>query len=336
MPAMNMIQAVNSALDSCLEKNDKVCIFGEDVGYFGGVFRCTDGLQKKYGTHRVFDTPLSEGGIVSIAIGMGINGLRPVAEIQFSDYIWPAFDQITNELAKLRYRSAGEYWAPVTIRTPCGGGIKGGHYHSQSPEAYFTQTPGLKVVMPSNPYDIKGLLISSIEDDDPVIFFEPKRLYNGPFDGDHTASLSKWDDHPKGDVPDDYYKIPIGKASVVQSGSDVTVLAWGTMVHVAQAAINDSPVDAELIDLRTLVPLDIEAIVSSVSKTGRCIIIHEAPFTGGYGGEVSSLVQERCFYHLQSPIKRVTGWDTPFPHTLEWSYLPSQERIKDALEESME
>ena len=336
MPSMNMIQAVNSALDSCLERDENVCIFGEDVGYFGGVFRCTDGLQKKYGTHRVFDTPLSEGGIVSIAIGMGINGLRPVAEIQFSDYIWPAFDQITNELAKLRYRSAGEYWAPVTIRTPSGGGIKGGHYHSQSPEAYFTQTPGLKVVMPSNPYDIKGLLISSIEDDDPVIFFEPKRLYNGPFDGDDKAALYKWDGHPKGDVPNDYYTIPLGKASVVQSGRDVTVLTWGTMVHVAQAAINDSAVDAELIDLRTLVPLDIETIVSSVSKTGRCIIIHEAPFTGGYGGEISSLVQERCFYHLQTPIKRVTGWDTPFPHTLEWSYLPSQERIKDALEESME
>ena len=182
MSQMNIIQSVNSALDIILEKDSNVCIFGQDVGYFGGVFRCTDGLQKKYGKHRVFDTPLSEGGILSTAIGMGINGLRPVAEIQFSDYIFPAFDQITNELAKLRYRSGGEYWAPVTVRTPCGGGIRGGHYHSQSPEAYFTHTPGLKVVIPSNPHDTKGLLITSIEDDDPVIFFEPKRLYNGPFD----------------------------------------------------------------------------------------------------------------------------------------------------------
>ena len=247
MSQMNIIQSVNSALDIILEKDPNVCIFGQDVGYFGGVFRCTDGLQKKYGKHRVFDTPLSEGGILSTAIGMGINGLRPVAEIQFSDYIFPAFDQITNELAKLRYRSGGEYWAPVTVRTPCGGGIRGGHYHSQSPEAYFTHTPGLKVVIPSNPHDTKGLLITSIEDDDPVIFFEPKRLYNGPFDGDHKKAALKWDTHPKGEVPEDYYSIPFGKAAIERPGNQVTVLAYGTMVHVAREAAESSGIDAEVI-----------------------------------------------------------------------------------------
>ncbi len=284
MAQMNIVQAVNSALDTLLERDENVVIFGEDVGYFGGVFRCTDGLQAKHGLHRVFDTPLSEGGIASIAIGMGINGLRPVAEIQFSDYIFPAFDQITNELAKLRYRSGGEYWAPVTFRTPCGGGIRGGHYHSQSPEVYFTHTPGLKVVVVSNPYDAKGLLTTAVEDDDPVIFFEPKRLYNGPFDGNHTAAAKKWDTHPGGEVPEDYYRIPLGEAKVVAQGDDVTLLAWGTMVHVAQAAAARSPTSCEVIDLRSLLPLDLEAIVASVQKTGRCVVVHEAPRTSGYGG----------------------------------------------------
>lgn len=336
MVQMNIIQAVNSALHNMFERDETVVSFGEDAGFYGGVFRCTAGLQEKFGKHRSFDTPLAEGGIVGIAIGMGMNGLRPVAEIQFADYIFPGFDQITNELAKLRYRSGGEYSAPVTIRTPCGGGIKGGHYHSQSPEAYFTHTPGLKVVICSNPYDAKGLLISSIECNDPVIFFEPKRLYNGPFDGDHTAAMVKWDNHPKGDVPEEYYSIPLGKAEIARPGKEVTILCYGTMVHVATAAAENSGIDAEVIDLRSLVPLDIDAIEDSVKKTGRCVIVHEAPRTSGFGAELMSQVQERCFWHLEAPIQRVTGWDTPYPHSLEWDYFPSQARITEAMRATME
>ena len=336
MVQMNIIQAVNSALHNMFERDETVVSFGEDAGFYGGVFRCTAGLQEKFGKHRSFDTPLAEGGIVGIAIGMGMNGLRPVAEIQFADYIFPGFDQITNELAKLRYRSGGEYSAPVTIRTPCGGGIKGGHYHSQSPEAYFTHTPGLKVVICSNPYDAKGLLISSIECNDPVIFFEPKRLYNGPFDGEHTAAMVKWDNHPKGDVPEEYYSIPLGKAEIARPGKEVTILCYGTMVHVATAAAENSGIDAEVIDLRSLVPLDIDAIEDSVKKTGRCVIVHEAPRTSGFGAELMSQVQERCFWHLEAPIQRVTGWDTPYPHSLEWDYFPSQARITEAMRATME
>ena len=336
MAQMNIIQAVNSALHNMFERDETVVSFGEDAGFYGGVFRCTAGLQEKFGKHRSFDTPLAEGGIVGIAIGMGMNGLRPVAEIQFADYIFPGFDQITNELAKLRYRSGGEYSAPVTIRTPCGGGIKGGHYHSQSPEAYFTHTPGLKVVICSNPYDAKGLLISSIECNDPVIFFEPKRLYNGPFDGDHTAAMVKWDSHPKGEVPEEYYSIPLGKAEIARPGKEVTILCYGTMVHVATAAAENSGIDAEVIDLRSLVPLDIDAIEDSVKKTGRCVIVHEAPRTSGFGAELMAQVQERCFWHLESPIQRVTGWDTPYPHSLEWDYFPSQARITEAIRATME
>ena len=331
MAKMNMVQAINSALDVCMDRDQDVLCLGEDVGYFGGVFRCTAGLQEKYGQHRVLDTPIAEAGIVAAAIGMGVNGLRPVAEIQFADYIYPAFDQIVSELARLRYRSGGEFWAPVTIRSPCGGGIRGGQTHSQSPEGIFTHVCGLKVVMPSNPYDAKGLLISAIEDDDPVIFFEPKRCYNGPFSGDPHKVAEAWQDHDKGEVPEVYYNIPIGEASVLRSGEDVTVLTYGTMVHVAAAAIEVSGVDAELIDLRTLLPLDLETIAESVQKTRRCVVIHEATRTGGYGAELISEIQEECFWHLEAPIKRVTGWDTPYPHAFEWDYFPSQDRIIKAL-----
>jgi 2-oxoisovalerate dehydrogenase E1 component beta subunit len=327
---MNIIQAVNSGLDAMLARDESVCVFGEDSGYFGGVFRATEGLQQKYGRHRVFDTPLAEGGILATAVGMGINGLRPVPEIQFADYIYPGFDQITNELAKLRYRSGGEWFAPVTIRTPCGGGIRGAHYHSQSPEAYFTHTAGLYVVMPSNPHDAKGLLISSIESDDPVLFFEPKRLYRGPFDGDPHHVLT-WSGAPGGDVPTDYFQTPLGKAVIAREGSDVTVVAWGTMVHVARAAIAESEIDAELIDLRTLIPMDLETVARSVRKTGRLVVVHEAPRTSGFGAEVVAMVQEECFYHLEAPITRVTGWDTPFPHAQEWEYMPSRQRIAEAM-----
>jgi len=331
---MNMIQAIRSALEVMLERDPSVCVFGEDVGYFGGVFRATLGLQQRFGPRRVFDTPLAEGGIVGVAIGMAMNGLRPVPEIQFSDYMYPAFDQITNELAKLRYRSGGEWTAPLTIRTPCGGGIRGGMYHSQSPEAYYTHTPGLCVVMPSNPYDAKGLLVSSIESDDPVVFFEPKRLYRGPFDG-HTERVPPWRDQPSAEVPEGHYRVPLGKAEVVRPGEAATVVAWGTMVHVARAAIEESHTDAELIDLRTLVPLDLETICASVEKTGRCIVVHEAPRTGGFGAEVAALVQQHCFWSLEAPIERVTGWDTPFPHAQESLYLPSRERITQAVQRAL-
>ena len=330
MSTMNMIQAIRSGLEVMLERDPNVCVFGEDVGYFGGVFRATQGLQQRFGTRRVFDTPLAEGGIIAAAIGMGLNGLRPVPEIQFSDYMYPAFDQITNELAKLRYRSSGEWTAPLTIRTPCGGGIRGGLFHSQSPEAYYTHTPGLVVVMPSNPYDAKGLLVSSIESDDPVIFFEPKRLYRGPFDG-QVEHVPPWREQPSAEVPEGHYCVPLGKANVVRKGDEVTVIAWGTMVHVAHAAIEELGVDAELVDLRTLVPLDLETITASVAKTGRCVVVHEAPRTSGFGAEIVALLQQHCFYHLEAPIERVTGWDTPFPHAQEWQYMPSRDRIAQAV-----
>ncbi|MFB3076855.1 MAG: alpha-ketoacid dehydrogenase subunit beta, partial [Lysobacterales bacterium] len=240
MATMNMVQAINSAQEVMLERDRNVVIFGEDVGYFGGVFNCTEGLQKKFGKERVFDTPIAEGGIVAIAIGMGVNGMRPVAEIQFSDYIYPGFDQIVSEAARLRYRSGGEYWAPITIRTPCGGGIRGGQTHSQSPEGIFTHVSGIKVIMPSNPYDAKGLLISAIEDDDPVVFFEPKRLYNGPFDGDPNKPARAWSDHAMGEVPAGHYTVPIGKAEIVRAGTEVTLITYGTLVHVALAATETS------------------------------------------------------------------------------------------------
>ena len=277
MTQMNMIKALNSALEVQLEKDKNVVIFGEDVGFFGGVFRVTDGLQKKFGEHRVFDSPLAEGGIAAIAMGMGLNGLRPVAEIQFADYIFPAYDQIVNEIAKVRHRSGGEFTAPLTFRTPAGGGIKGGHHHSQSPESQFTHTPGLKVVYCSNPNNAKGLLTSAIECNDPVIFFEPKRCYRGPFYGD-PHNVPTWKGHEDGDVPDEYYSIPLEEARVVREGSACTVIAWGTMVHVAQKGIEESGIDAELIDLQTLLPWDRDTVVSSVKKTGRLFVLD-----GGWG-----------------------------------------------------
>src|SRR5690348_14203930 len=257
MATMSMIQALNSALDVKLCQDPDVLIFGQDVGYFGGVFRVTEGLQKKHGEKRCFDTPISEGGIIASAIGMGAYGLRPVAEIQFADYILPAFDQLVSEAARLRYRSSGEFWAPITVRAPYGGGIFGGQTHSQSPEALFAHVTGLCTVIPSNPYDAKGLLIAAIESNDPVVFLEPKRLYNGPFDGHYDRQVKTWADHPKADVPGGRYAVPLGKADIVREGGAVTVLAYGTMVHVAQSAIEEGDIDAELIDLRSIVPLDV-------------------------------------------------------------------------------
>ncbi len=336
MAHMNMVQAINSAMDIMLERDPRVVIMGEDIGFFGGVFRCTDGLQRKYGEQRVLDTPIAEGGIVAAAIGMGVNGLKPVAEIQFADYIYPAFDQVVSELARLRYRTAGEFSAAVTIRTPCGGGIRGGQTHSQSPEGIFTHVCGIKVVMPSNPYDAKGLLISSIEDEDPVVFFEPKRIYNGPFDGDPHKPAVPWSSHPRGEVPDGYYSVPIGKSVVVRPGNDVTLIAYGTMVHVAEAAVRVAGVDAEIIDVRTMAPLDVDTLCTSVCKTGRCVVVHEATRFSGYGAELVATVQEACFWRLEAPILRVTGWDTPYPHAFEWEYFPGPQRIAAALHKVMQ
>ena len=332
---MNMIQAINSAMDLMMDRDPDIIVMGEDVGYFGGVFRATAGLQAKYGTRRVFDTPITECGIIGVAVGMGAYGLRPVPEIQFADYIYPALDQLVSEAARLRYRSDGEFTSPITVRSPFGGGIFGGQTHSQSPEGIFTHVSGIKTVIPSTPYDAKGLLIAAIEDNDPTIFFEPKRIYNGPFDGHWDKPTQNWSQHPAGDVPTGYYKIDLGKAKIVRAGDALTVLAYGTMVHVALAAIQEAGVDAEVIDLRTLVPLDIQTIEASVKKTGRCMIVHEATRTSGFGAELSALVQERCFYHLEAPIERVTGFDTPYPHSLEWAYFPGPVRIGEALKKIM-
>jgi 2-oxoisovalerate dehydrogenase E1 component beta subunit len=328
---MNMIEAINSAMDVMLARDPAVVVLGEDVGYFGGVFRATAGLQQKYGKTRVFDTPINECGIVGVAVGMGAYGLRPVPEIQFADYIYPGLDQLVSEAARLRYRSAGDFIAPITVRSPFGGGIFGGQTHSQSPESMFTHVCGLKTVIPSNPYDAKGLLIAAIEDDDPVIFFEPKRIYNGPFSGYYDRPVEPWAKHAASAVPEGYYRIELGKAATVRSGEALTILTYGTMVHVAMAVVADLGVDAEVIDLRTLMPLDIEAIEASVRKTGRCLIIHEATRTSGFGAELAALVQERCFYHLEAPVERVTGFDTPYPHSLEWAYFPGPIRIATAL-----
>ncbi|MCL4127912.1 UNVERIFIED_CONTAM: hypothetical protein GTU68_049847 [Idotea baltica] len=317
---MTMIEALRDAMDVKLTQDPKVLVFGEDVGYFGGVFRCTAGLQAKHGENRVFDTPINESAIVGMAVGMAAQGMRPCVEVQFADYMFPAYDQITQEAARLRHRSNEMFTCPLVVRMPTGGGIFGGQTHSQSPEALFTHVAGLKVVIPSTPYDAKGLLIASIEDPDPVIFLEPKRLYNDP----------------AGEVPDGHYSIDIGKADVRREGSDVTVLAYGTMVYVAEAAVGQSGIDAEIIDLRSLLPLDLDTIKASVEKTGRCVVIHEATRTSGFGGELIAEVQEACFWHLKSPLQRVTGWDAPYPHATEWDYFPGPDRVTRALQKSME
>ena len=336
MARMTMIQALNSAMDNAMECDDNVVVFGEDAGYFGGVFRCTAGLQEKYGKSRCFDAPISESGIVGTAVGMAAYGLRPCVEIQFADYMFPGYDQITQEAARIRYRSANDFTVPMVVRMPTGGGIFGGQTHSQSPETLFAHVAGLKTVIPSNPYDAKGLLITAIEDEDPVMFLEPKRLYNGPFDGHHDRPVTPWSKHDLGDVPEDHYTVPLGKAAIRREGSDVTVLAYGTMVYVAEAAAEETGVDAEIIDLRTILPLDFETIEESVKKTGRCVIVHEATKTCGFGSELMSVVMEGCFYHLEAPVIRVTGYDTPYPHAHEWAYFPGPARVGEALKKVME
>jgi 2-oxoisovalerate dehydrogenase E1 component beta subunit len=318
MPILNIIQAVNDALRIEMRRDPKVVVLGEDVGKFGGVFRATSGLYEEFGPDRVMDTPLAEAGIIGAAIGMALYGLKPVPEIQFADFIYPAYDQIVNELAKFRYRSGGQYTAPVVIRTPYGGGIRGGHYHSQSPEAYFAHTPGLKVVIPSTPYDAKGLLLSAIRGEDPVIFMEPKRVYRAA----------------KGEVPEGDYTIPLGEAKIVRPGSQLTVLCYGAMVHTVLEATQKAEAegfDPEVIDLRTLTPLDSETVLESVKKTGRVVIAHEAPKTCGYGAELAALIAEKALTSLEAPIARVAGFDTPFPYTLENEYLPSPDRVALAI-----
>lgn len=333
---MTMIQAIRSAMDVAMDRDDNVVVFGEDVGFFGGVFRCTQGLQEKYGRHRCFDAPISESGIIGAAIGMATYGLRPCVEIQFADYVYPGYDQIVSEAARIRYRSNKDFTVPMVVRMPTGGGIFGGQTHSQSPEAIFAHVAGIKTVIPSNPYDAKGLLIASIEDDDPVMFLEPKRLYNGPFDGHHERPVTPWSKHPLGEVPDDHYTVPLGRAAIRREGAEVTILVYGTMVYVAEAAAEETGVDAEIIDLRTLLPLDMETIENSVKKTGRCVIVHEATRTCGYGAELAAIVAENCFYHLEAPVIRVTGYDTPYPHAHEWDYFPGPKRVGAALKKVME
>jgi 2-oxoisovalerate dehydrogenase E1 component beta subunit len=321
MPVWNIIQAVNDALRIEMRRDPRVVVLGEDVGKFGGVFRATTGLYDEFGPDRVFDTPLAEAGIIGSAIGMALYGLRPVPEIQFADFIYPAYDQIVNELAKFRYRSGGQYPCPVVIRTPYGGGIRGGHYHSQSPEAYFVHTPGLKVVIPSNPYDAKGLLLSAMRGEDPVIFMEPKRVYRAA----------------KGEVPEGDYTVPLSQAKVVREGQQLTVLCYGAMVHTcveaAQLAEKDG-FDPEIIDLRTLLPLDTETVLASVRKTGRVVIAHEAPKTCGFGAELAALIAEKALLSLEAPIARVAGFDTPFPYTLENEYMPSPDRVALAIKQT--
>jgi len=335
MTRMTMIEAIQNAQDIAMGRDKHVVVFGQDVGYFGGVFRCTAGLQEKYGKSRCFDTPISELGIVGSAVGMAAYGLKPCVEIQFADYMYPAYDQIVSEAARLRYRSGGEFTCPMVIRMPTGGGIYGAQTHSQSPEALFTHVAGIKTVMPSTPSDAKGLLLAAIEDPDPVIFLEPKRIYNGPFDGYHDRPSVSWKKHELSEVDEDYYTVPLGEAAIRRSGNAVTILTYGTMVYAALAAVEESGIDAEVIDLRTLLPLDIDTITKSVSKTGRCVIVHEATLTSGFGAELAAQIMSHCFYHIEAPIQRVAGWDTPYPHAQEWDYFPGPKRIVDALNEVM-
>jgi pyruvate dehydrogenase E1 component beta subunit len=323
MATMNIIQAVNSALHIEMARESKVVVLGEDVGKFGGVFRATSGLYDQYGPDRVIDTPLAEGGIIGSAIGMALYGLRPVPEIQFADFIFPAYDQIVNELAKFRYRSGGQYPCPVVIRTPYGGGIRGGHYHSQSPESLFVHVAGLKVVIPSNPSDAKGLLLSCLRQNDPVLFMEPKRIYRAA----------------RGEVDEGDYTIELGKANVVREGDQCTLIAYGAMVPIAEEAAKKAEaqgISCEVIDLRTLLPFDLDTLIASVQKTGRAVIVHEAPRTCGYGAELVASICERAMEYLEAPIQRVTGFDTPFPYTLEHEYMPNADRVLGAVRKTLE
>ncbi|MCL5679376.1 MAG: alpha-ketoacid dehydrogenase subunit beta [Candidatus Thermoplasmatota archaeon] len=317
---MNMVQALNSTLDHIMSGDNSVILLGEDIGKDGGVFRVTEGLQAKYGEERVIDTPLVELGIVGMSVGMSLMGVKAIPEIQFQDFIYTAFDQIINQMAKMRYRSGGGFTLPMVLRTPYGGGIKGGLYHSQSGEAYFAHTAGLVVVTPSNPYDAKGLLISSVESPDPVIFLEPKRLYRAA----------------KIEVPDEDYRVKIGEAARPVEGDDLTIITYGAMVPTVLNTVKNNNLNADVLDLRTLLPMDVNAIISSAKKTGRVVIVHEAPRTLGMGAEISALISERAIEYLYAPILRVTGPDIPFPYRLEDYYMPNEARIMKAVKRVME
>lgn len=319
MAELTLIQAVNDGLKTAMRDDSSVYVFGEDVGPKGGVFLATENLTSEFGKNRCFDTPLSEDGIVGTAVGMAMNGLKPVCEIQFQDFIFPAFDQIVSEAAKLRYRSGGQYTAPMVIRTPYGGGIRGGLYHSQSGEAYFCHTPGLKVVIPSTPYDAKGLLLSAINDPDPVLFMEPKALYR-------TV---------KGEVPEGDYRVDLSTLREARGGDDVTVFCYGAMVPVSIKAAEQAEeqgIKARVIDLRTLLPMDEEGVLEHAKSTGRVVVVHEAPRFCGLGGEISALIAEHAIEYMEAPVVRVAGFDTPFPNTLEHHYMPDARRVLDAIE----
>ena len=318
-----IVQAINSSLREEMKRNGDVVILGEDVGRNGGVFRATEGLYHEFGPGRVMDTPLNESGVIGVAIGLALYGMRPVAEIEFLDFVYPAFDQIISELSKIRYRSGGEYTAPVVIRAPYGGGIKGGPYHSQSAESFFAHIPGLKVVVPSNPHDAKGLLTSAMRDEDPVIFLEPKRLYRSF----------------RAEVPDSEYTVPIGKAQVARSGNDVSVFTYGSLVpNVLEAASKAAQegIDVEVVDLRTLVPLDVEAVLGSAKKTGRAVVVYEAPKIMGYGAEISALLAEEALDYMKAPVVRVGGFGIPFPYVHEDLYIPTIPRILKAIHKVVE
>jgi pyruvate dehydrogenase E1 component beta subunit len=323
MAKLNMVEAINLALREEMERDDRVVILGEDVGREGGVFRVTDGLQATFGPDRVIDTPLAESGIVGVALGMAVYGLHPIAEIQFEGFLYPCLDQINNHIGRIRNRSRGRFTAPMVIRTPYGGGIHAPEHHSDSPEALFAHLPGIKVVIPSTPHEAKGLLLSSIRDPDPVIFFEPKRIYRAI----------------REEVPEGDHAIPLGKARLVQEGKDVTVIAWGAMVREVVAAaeqLKGDKIELEIIDLRTISPMDVEAVVQSIRKTGRGVIVHEAPKTCGFGAEIVALINEKALLSLQAPVERVTGFDVPFPlMKSEDYYLPNPKRIVTAVKKVM-
>jgi pyruvate dehydrogenase E1 component beta subunit len=318
MANLTLAQSINLALQQEMEADPSVVILGEDVGLNGGVFRITEGLQKRFGADRVIDTPLSESGIIGTSIGLAMAGMRPVPEIQFEGFLGPAYDQLVNHAARFRSRTRGTVSIPMTLRVPVGGGIHAPEFHSDSPEAIYVHNPGLKVVMPATPYDAKGLLISAIRDADPVIFFEPKRVYRSF----------------RQEVPEDDYTIPLGQAKIVAEGDDVTVVTWGASLFPCLKALDELPEDrsAELIDLRTMNPLDVACIAQSVEKTGRCVVVQEAPRLCGMASEISALIQERCFLHLEAPVQRVTGFDTIMPYAkLELDYLPDAARIGEAI-----
>lgn len=322
MPELNLVAAINQALDQEMARDDRVVCLGEDVGVNGGVFRVTEGLAAKHGEHRCQNTPLDESGIMGVAIGLAMADMRPIPEIQFEGFMGPAYDQLVNHAARYRNRTRGAIPIPLTVRVPVGGGIHAPELHSDSPEAIYAHTPGLKIVMPSTPYDAKGLLLAAIRDPDPVIFFEPKRVYRSF----------------KEEVPENDYTIPIGEAKVVSEGDDLTLVTWGASVFQALEAMDHLPddVSVELIDLRSIYPFDMDAVAQSVEKTGRCVIVHEAPLTCGMGAELSARIQEQCFLHLEAPVQRVTGFDTVMPYyKLELSYLPNAERIGKGVRECL-